>query len=97
VTRGNISELAATTFVALLIALLSVETIGYRGEQRSGGEGVSQSPLMYKLFSSHWVETYGPSYSPFGVRHGRVVMMPIESPSHGHSHGRSHGAKSSRK
>jgi hypothetical protein len=50
VTKGDISELAATTFVALLIALLSVGTIGYKGEQRSGGESVSQSPLTDKAF-----------------------------------------------
>ena len=52
VTRGNIAELAATAFVPLLIVLLSVRTIGYRGEQCSGGEGVSQSPLKDKTFSS---------------------------------------------
>ncbi len=51
VTRGNIAELAAINFVALLIALLSVRTIGYTGEQRSDGEGVSQSPLKDKAFS----------------------------------------------
>src|SRR5258707_6351328 len=50
VTRGNIAELAATTFVALIIALLSVRTIEYTGEQRGGGESVSQSSLRYKLF-----------------------------------------------
>jgi len=50
VTGGNIAELAATTFVALLVVLLSVRTIGYKGEQDSGGESVSQSPLMQKLF-----------------------------------------------
>jgi hypothetical protein len=51
VTRGNIAELlAATTFVALIIALLSVRTIEYTGEQRGGGEGVSQSPLKDKAF-----------------------------------------------
>jgi hypothetical protein len=50
--EGNISELAATTFVATLVALLSVETIGYKGEQRSGGEGVSQSRLKGKAFSN---------------------------------------------
>jgi CopG family nickel-responsive transcriptional regulator len=31
-----------------------------------------------------------------GVRHGHVVMMPIE-PHAGHGHGHSHGAKGSRK
>ena len=50
VTWGNIAEPAATAFVALLIALLSVRTIGYSGEQCSGGEGVSQSPLKDKAF-----------------------------------------------
>jgi hypothetical protein len=39
VTRGNITELAATAVVAPLIDLLSVRTIGYNGEQCSGGEG----------------------------------------------------------
>jgi hypothetical protein len=50
VTGGNIAELAATAFVALLIVLLSVRTIGYIGKQCGGGESVSQPPLMYKLF-----------------------------------------------
>jgi hypothetical protein len=50
VTGGNIAELAATAFVALLIVLLSVRTIGYRGELCGGGEGVSQSPLKDKAF-----------------------------------------------
>jgi hypothetical protein len=50
VTTGNIAELAATAFVALLIVLLSVGTIRYKGEQRSGGEGVSQSPLKDQAF-----------------------------------------------
>jgi hypothetical protein len=35
VTRGNIAELAATAFVALLVDL----PVGYKGEQCSGGEG----------------------------------------------------------
>jgi len=52
VTGGNIAELAATAFVALLIVLLSVRTIGYRGEQCGGGESVSQSPLKDKAFST---------------------------------------------
>ena len=52
VTGGNIAGLAATTFVALLIVLLSVRTIGYRGEQCGGGESVSQSPLKDKAFST---------------------------------------------
>jgi hypothetical protein len=52
VTRGNIAELAATAFVALLIVLLSVRTVGYRGEQCSGGEGVSQPPLKDNAFST---------------------------------------------
>ena len=51
-TRGNIVELAATAIVALLVALLSVQTIGYRGERRSGGESVSQSLLKDKAFST---------------------------------------------
>jgi hypothetical protein len=52
VTTGNIAELAATAFVALLIVLLSIRTIGYRGEQCCGGESVSQSPLKDKAFST---------------------------------------------
>ena len=32
-----------------------------------------------------------------GVRHGHVVMMPIEPHGHGHSHGHAHGAKGHRK
>src|SRR5262249_55755862 len=61
---GNIAELAASVFVALLAVLLSVRTIGYKGEQCSGGESVSQSPLMCKLFSFQQVRTYGPCYQP---------------------------------
>jgi hypothetical protein len=38
-------KLGATPCVALPIALLPGRTIGYRGEQRSGGESVGQSPL----------------------------------------------------
>ena len=53
VTRGNIAELAATAFVALLIVLLSIRTIGYRGEQCGGGESVSQPPLKDKVFSTY--------------------------------------------
>jgi hypothetical protein len=52
VTGGNIAELAGTAFVALLIVLLSVRTIGYRGEQCGGGESVSQSPLKDQAFST---------------------------------------------
>jgi hypothetical protein len=33
VTRGNVAEQAATALVAFLTVLLSVRTIGYRGEQ----------------------------------------------------------------
>jgi hypothetical protein len=50
VTTGNIAELAATAFVALFIVLLSVRTIGYRGEHCNGGEGVSQSLLKDQAF-----------------------------------------------
>ena len=32
-----------------------------------------------------------------GVRHGHVVMMPIEPHAHGHGHGHAHGAKTDRK
>ena len=45
VTIGNIVELAASGFVALLVVLLPVRTIGYKGEQCSGGESVSHPPL----------------------------------------------------
>jgi hypothetical protein len=50
VTGENIAELAATAFIALLIALLSVRTIGHRGKQCGGGESVSQFPLKRKAF-----------------------------------------------
>jgi hypothetical protein len=63
VTRGNIAELAATTFVALIIALLSVRTIEYTGEQRGSGEGVSQRPLKDKVFS-----TFPGQNPPFELR-----------------------------
>ena len=63
VTRGNIAEIAATAFVALFIVLLSVRTIGYRGEQCSGGEGVSQSPLKDKALS-----TFVDQNPPFQLR-----------------------------
>src|SRR5437016_8886002 len=36
VTTGNIAELAA--LIALLVVLLSIRTIGYKGEQCNGGE-----------------------------------------------------------
>ena len=52
VTGGNIAELAARAFVAFLIVLPSVRTIGYRGEQCGGGESVSQSPLKDQAFST---------------------------------------------
>jgi hypothetical protein len=52
VTKGNGAKLAATALVALLIVLLSVRTMGYKGEQWSGGEGGSQSPLNDKAFST---------------------------------------------
>jgi hypothetical protein len=63
VTEANIAELAATTFVALIIALLSVRTIKYTGEQRGGGEGVGQSPLKDKAFS-----TFSSQKPPFELR-----------------------------
>ena len=43
VTKGNIAELAATAFVALLIVLLPVRTIGYRGNG-AVAERVSVNP-----------------------------------------------------
>jgi hypothetical protein len=42
--------IAATAFVAPLVVLLSIRTIGYRGEQCGGGESVSQPPLKDKAF-----------------------------------------------
>jgi len=63
VTGGNIAELAATAFVALLIVLLSVRTIGYRGERCGGGESVSQSPLKYEAFT-----TFTNQNPPFELR-----------------------------
>jgi hypothetical protein len=42
--------------------LLSVGTIRYKGEQRSGGEGVSQSLLKDKAFS-----TFVDQNPPFGL------------------------------
>jgi len=71
VTKGNISELAATVFVALLIVLLSVRTIGYRGEQGSGGEGVSQLPLKDKAFL-----TFLGQNPPFELRTKAGVSPP---------------------
>ena len=50
VTGGNIAELAATAFVALLIVLLSVRRSDTEEKQCGGGESVSHPPLMYKLF-----------------------------------------------
>ena len=75
VTRGNIAELAATTFVALLIVLLSVRTIGYRGEQCGGGESVCQSPLKDQAFS-----TFPDQNPPFELRpeNGfRLLQKPV--------------------
>jgi hypothetical protein len=63
VTRGNIGKLVATAFARLLIVLLSVRTIGYTGEQRCGGESVSQSPLKDQAFS-----TFLDQNSPFELR-----------------------------
>jgi hypothetical protein len=71
VTKGNGAKLAATALVALLIVLVSVRTMGYKGEQCSGGESVSQSPLMQKLFFipargnlRSWLPAIGPSCAP---------------------------------
>jgi len=74
VTWGNIAEPAATAFVALLIALLSVRTIGYSGEQCSGGEGVSQSPLKDKAFLIFLGQD-----PPFELRPKTGVSPPILS------------------
>jgi hypothetical protein len=50
---------------------LSVRTIGYGGEQCSGGESVSQSSLMKKVFfipargnPRSWLPAVGPSRAP---------------------------------
>jgi hypothetical protein len=65
------AELVATVSVALLIVLLSARTIGYRAKQCNGGESVSQSPLMQKLFLipargnlRSWLPAIGPSRAP---------------------------------
>ena len=60
VTTGNIAGLPATAFVALFVGfafesysrMLWNRKIGYGGELWRGGEGVSQSPLKDKTFSS---------------------------------------------
>jgi hypothetical protein len=49
---GDVAQLTASAFVALLSVLLSIRTIGYKGEQCSGGEGVSQSLLKHQAFST---------------------------------------------
>ena len=72
VTRGNIAELAATAFIALLMVLLSVGTIRYKEEQRSGGEGVSQSPLKDKAFL-----TFRDQNPPFELPPKAGVSPPI--------------------
>ena len=64
VTGGNIAELAATAFVAPLVVLLSVRTIGYRGEQCCGGESVSQSPLKDNAFRRYPAKTHRLSHGP---------------------------------
>jgi hypothetical protein len=46
----NIEELAPTAFVVLLVVAPSLCTIGYKEEQSSGGESVSQSPLKDNAF-----------------------------------------------
>ena len=74
VTRGNIAELAATTFVALIIALLSVRTIEYTGAQRGGGESVSQSPLKDRAFLFFLDQN-----PPFELRPKTGVSPPIFS------------------
>ena len=42
-TKGNIAELTASAFVALLVVLLSVRTIGYKGDS-AAAERVSVNP-----------------------------------------------------
>jgi hypothetical protein len=71
VTKGNITGLAATAFVARLIVLLPVRTIGYR-ENGAVAERVSVNPpLMSKLFFipergnlRSWLPAIGPSRAP---------------------------------
>ena len=70
-TRGNIAELTATAFVPLLIVLLCVRTIGYGGEQCSGGEGVSQPPLKDKAFF-----TFVNQNPPFELRPKTAFRLP---------------------
>jgi hypothetical protein len=50
--RGNIAELAATALPPHSLFCCRFETIGYKEEQCGGGEGVSQSPLKDKAFST---------------------------------------------
>ena len=69
VTKGNIAELAASAFVALLVVLLSVRAIGYKGEQCSGGESVSQPPLRDKGFLTFLDQT-----PPFELRPKKFLL-----------------------
>ena len=56
-------ELAATAFVAVLIVLLPVRTIGYREEQCSGGEIVSvNSSWFIRSFLESEIEAHGLNY-----------------------------------
>jgi hypothetical protein len=51
VSLAELSELVPTAFALLLIVLLSVRTVGHKGEQCCGGESVSQSPFeRYCIF-----------------------------------------------
>jgi hypothetical protein len=74
VTGGNIAELAATAFVALLIVLLSVRTIGYIGKQCGGGESVSQPALKDKAYLAFLDQN-----PPFELRRKAGVSRPMLS------------------
>jgi hypothetical protein len=84
VTKGNIAKQAATALVALLIVLLSVRTMGYRGEQCSGGEGVSQSPLKDKAFLSFLGKN-----PPFELRPKLTTRRILRQRPRGRPHGKS--------
>jgi hypothetical protein len=62
VSLAELSELVPTAFALLLIVLLSVRTVGHKGEQCCGGESVSQSPLKDTVFS-----TFLEQDLPFGL------------------------------
>jgi hypothetical protein len=67
-------ELVATAFARLLTVLLSVRTIGYKEEQRCGGESVSQPLLKDKVFSIFLDQN-----PPFEQRPENGVLPPTKA------------------